>query len=78
MTAKEFYYKCVDELSFTDDAKFEALCMFESMLNIDKTALVTNITIKHRPNHREHFFGKRWICWEFFVSETYKNPMTKI
>ncbi len=41
MNAKELYYKSVDELSFTDDAKFEALCMFETILNIDKTALVT-------------------------------------
>lgn len=41
MNAKEFYYKCVDELSFTEDAKFEALCMFETMLNIDKTSLIT-------------------------------------
>ena len=41
MNAKKFYYKCVDELSFTEDAKFEALCMFETMLNIDKTSLIT-------------------------------------
>ena len=41
MNAKEFYYKCVDELSFTEDAKFEALCMFETLLNINKTSLIS-------------------------------------
>lgn len=41
MNAKELYYKSVGELSFTDNAKFEALCMFETILNIDKTALAT-------------------------------------
>ncbi len=41
MKIKDFYNKCVSELSFTDDAKFEALCMFETMLNIDKTNLIT-------------------------------------
>lgn len=41
MKIKDFYNKCVSELSFTDDAKFEALCMFETMLNIDRTSLIT-------------------------------------
>ncbi len=40
MNAKDFYNKCVDELCFTDDAKFEVLCIFETLLNIDKTSLI--------------------------------------
>lgn len=77
MTAKEFYYKCVDELSFTDNAKFEALCMFETILNIDKTALVTkdlilskddirkiNNAISRRKNSEplQYILG----CWDFY------------
>lgn len=77
MTAKEFYYNCVDELSFTDDAKFEALCMFEIMLNIDKTALVTkdlliseadirkiNAAISRRKKSEplQYILG----CWDFY------------
>lgn len=41
MNAKELYNKCVEELSFTDDAKFEVLCMFETLLNINKTSLIS-------------------------------------
>lgn len=41
MNAKELYNKCVEELSFTDDAKFEALCLFETLLNINKTSLIS-------------------------------------
>ncbi len=77
MNAKEFYYKCVDELSFTNDAKFEALCMFETMLNIDKTALVTkdlfiseadirkiNVAISRRKKSEplQYILG----CWDFY------------
>ncbi len=77
MTAKEFYYKCVDELSFTDDAKFEALCMFETMLNIDKTALVTKnliicdddirrinnaISRRKKSEPLQYILG----CWDFY------------
>ena len=77
MTAKEFYYNCVDELSFTDDAKFEALCMFETMLNIDKTALVTKnliicdddirrinnaISRRKKSEPLQYILG----CWDFY------------
>lgn len=41
MTAKELYNICVNELSFTDDAKFESLCLFESILEIDKQKLIS-------------------------------------
>ena len=41
MNAKELYNKCVEELSFTDDAKFEVLCMFETLLNINKASLIS-------------------------------------
>lgn len=40
MTAKELYKICVERLEFIDDAKFEAQCLFESILNIDKNSLI--------------------------------------
>ena len=42
MTAKELYNKTVTELAFTEEAEFEALCLFESLLNIGKTQLIIN------------------------------------
>lgn len=41
MEAKELFNKCVDELSFTDDAKFETHCLFESILKINKQNLIS-------------------------------------
>ncbi len=46
MTANELYTFCIKELDFTDDAKFEALCLFESLLNLNKQSLITgNISL---------------------------------
>ena len=46
MTANELYSFCIKELDFTDDAKFEALCLFESLLNLNKQSLITgNISL---------------------------------
>lgn len=42
MTANELYSFCIKELDFTDDAKFETLCLFESLLSINKQSLITN------------------------------------
>ena len=42
MTAKELFNKTVTELSFSDEAEFEAYCLFESLLNISKTQLIIN------------------------------------
>ena len=77
MNAKEVYYKCVDELSFTDDAKFEVLCMFESILDIDKTSLITkdinlcDNDIKKIENavlRRKNGEPLQYIigCWDFY------------
>lgn len=42
MTANVLYSFCIKELDFTDDAKFETLCLFESLLSINKQSLITN------------------------------------
>ncbi len=36
MILKELYSYCVNELSFTDDCSFEALCLFEDILGYNK------------------------------------------
>lgn len=40
MTLKELYKYCSDSLNFTDDAKFETLCIFEDILNIKKEKVI--------------------------------------
>lgn len=77
MNAKDFYNKCVDELSFTDDAKFEVLCIFETLLNIDKTSLVTKdliiseddiIKINNAISRRKNGEPLQYILgnWDFY------------
>lgn len=44
MTANELFSFCVNELEFSDDAKFEAICLFESLLKINKQSLITDNT----------------------------------
>lgn len=77
MTAKELYNLCVDRLQFTGDAKFEAQCLFESILNIDKNSLIVkdfsltnqNINklldaVSRRVNHEplQYIIGN----WDFY------------
>ena len=77
MTAKELYNICVSELSFTDDAKFESLCLFESILEINKQSLISkdiilneqqiekiNKAIQRRKNHEplQYIIGN----WDFY------------
>lgn len=77
MTAKELYNICVQRLEFTDDAKFEVKCLFDSVLNIDKNSLIvkdisvseddTNKifdAISRRENHEplQYIIGN----WDFY------------
>ncbi len=77
MTAKELYNICVDVLSFTDDAKFESLCLFESILEINKQNLISkdiilneeqiqkiNNAIQRRKKHEplQYIIGN----WDFY------------
>ena len=77
MTAKELYNICVSELSFIDDAKFESLCLFESILEINKQSLISkdiilneqqiekiNNAIQRRKNHEplQYIIGN----WDFY------------
>ncbi len=40
MTIKEFFYECVNELNFDGDGEFEALCLFEDLLNLSKSQIL--------------------------------------
>lgn len=42
MTLNEFYRRCCKELDFSGDGSFEALCLFEDLLNISKIDIVKN------------------------------------
>lgn len=41
MTIKELFSYCVNELSFSDDSEFEAICIFNDLLGISKSTLYT-------------------------------------
>ena len=45
MTVKDLFDKTVSELYFTDEAEFETLCLFESLLNISKTQIIMNSVV---------------------------------
>ena len=77
MTEKELYNICVSELSFIDVAKFESLCLFESILEINKQSLISkdiilneqqiekiNNAIQRRKNHEplQYIIGN----WDFY------------
>ena len=85
MTARELYNLCVKRLEFTGDSKFETLCLFESILNIDKTTLtIKDIVLSNddekkildailrRENHEplQYIIGN-WDFYDmtFFVGE---------
>lgn len=77
MTANELYSFCIKELDFTDDAKFETLCLFESLLSINKQSLITNNilltdeqiqTINNAINRRKNREPLQYIIgnWDFY------------
>lgn len=45
MKIREFYDDCVSRLDFTEDCAFETLCLFESLLGVTKTQIVTDSVI---------------------------------
>ena len=59
MTIKELFRYCSEQLSFSDSPEFEAICIFEDLLNISKSKIyfddivVTDEQIKTVESVRE-------------------------
>lgn len=77
MTLKELYKSCVCSLSFSDDAEFESLCLFEDLLSVNKNKIlfdesevssdcinILNTAIERRKNGEplQYILGK----WYFY------------
>lgn len=85
MTLRELYRRCVNELTFSDCGEFEAQCIFEDLLGIDKNKILlselevnqfdidtVNIAVNRRKlgEPLQYILGK-WDFYDlsFFVGE---------
>ncbi len=79
MTLKQFYIECSNELEFTECGKFEALCLFNDLINVSKEKIyldneevsdedvdLIKYAIKRRKNGEplQYILGK----WDFYDS----------